>query len=146
MKKYLFLLIPFLVAACGTPSESYQAKSVNVGYGEVTQDELTYAVSSVDMKDIDKGVYLTIYDYLQGRVPGVTVTKTSPPTATVRIRGINTINSSADPLFVVDGSTVNDISYINPKDVKSVEVLKDASAAIYGSRGGNGVIIITLKK
>ena len=61
------------------------------------------------------------------------------------IRGINSINASTDPLFIVDGSAVNDISYLSPKDVKSVEVLKDASASIYGSRGACGVIIITTK-
>ena len=61
------------------------------------------------------------------------------------IRGINSINSSTDPLLIVDGCTVDDIDYLNPKDIKSVEVLKDASASIYGSRGACGVILITTK-
>ncbi len=61
------------------------------------------------------------------------------------IRGVNTINASSDPLFIVDGVEVPDISNIPPNEVKSISVLKDASASIYGSRGGNGVIIIELK-
>ncbi|MBO6083208.1 MAG: TonB-dependent receptor plug domain-containing protein [Bacteroidales bacterium] len=147
MKRILSLLILFAAVACGSSSEySRQAKSVNLGYGEVPQDNLTYAVSSVDMSDVDKGVYNTIYDYLEGRVPGVQVIKTGSMSARVVVRGVSTINSSSDPLFIVDGSPVMDISTINPRDVKSVDVLKDASTSVYGVRGANGVIIITLKK
>ena len=66
-------------------------------------------------------------------------------TYSYQVRGVNSINSSTEPLFVVDGVVVSSIDYINPLTVKSVEVLKDASASIYGSRGGCGVIIITTK-
>ena len=69
-----------------------------------------------------------------------------PSTATINIRGANSFYGSTEPLFVVDGSVVDRIDDINPREVKSIEVLKDGGAAIYGSRGANGVILITLKK
>lgn len=148
MKRVLYLLILCAaVISCGTSSQSpRQSRSVNIGYGEVAEDNLTYAVSSLDMKDMEKMDYNTIYDYLEGTVPGVQVIKTGPMTARVIVRGLSTINSSSDPLFIVDGSQVMDISTINPRDVKRVDVLKDASTSVYGVRGANGVIIITLKK
>ena len=146
MRKLLYLFSMLAVVSCGTPPVMPGQKAVNIGYGETTQEGLTYAVSSVDMSQIDNGAYTTIYDYLEGRVPGVQVRKTGPTSASILVRGINSINSSTEPLIIVDGVEVGDISYINPRDVKSVDVLKDASAAIYGSRGANGVIIITLKK
>lgn len=145
IKKSTFLILLSLVmAACGTTREK-QLKTVDMGYGETSQEALSYAISSVDMEEADKSGYITIYDYLEGRVPGVKVVKNGATTASVYIRGINSVNSSTEPLFVVDGVMVNDISYINPRDVKSVTVLKDASASIYGVRGGNGVILIKLK-
>ena len=145
IKKSTFLILLSLVmAACGTTREK-QLKTVDIGYGETSQEALSYAISSVDMEEADKSGYITIYDYLEGRVPGVKVVKNGATTASVYIRGINSVNSSTEPLFVVDGIMVNDISYLNPRDVKSVTVLKDASASIYGVRGGNGVIVIKLK-
>lgn len=145
IKKSTFLILLSLVmAACGTTREK-QLKTVDIGYGETSQEALSYAISSVDMEEADKSGYITIYDYLEGRVPGVKVVKNGATTASVYIRGINSVNSSTEPLFVVDGIMVNDISYLNPRDVKSVTVLKDASASIYGVRGGNGVILIKLK-
>ena len=144
IKKSTFLiLLSLVIAACGTTREK-QFKTVDMGYGETSQEALSYAISSVDMEE-DKSGYITIYDYLEGRVPGVKVVKNGATTASVYIRGINSVNSSTEPLFVVDGIMVNDISYLNPRDVKSVTVLKDASASIYGVRGGNGVILIKLK-
>ena len=138
------ILLSLVMAACGTTREK-QLKTVDMGYGETSQEALSYAISSVDMEEADKSGYITIYDYLEGRVPGVKVVKNGATTASVYIRGINSVNSSTEPLFVVDGIMVNDISYLNPRDVKSVTVLKDASASIYGVRGGNGVILIKLK-
>ena len=147
MKRTLLILLLGAAVSCGTSSEyARQAKSVNIGYAEIPQDNLTYAVSSVDTKGLESGVYNTIYDYLEGRVPGVQVIKTGSLSAKVIVRGLSTINSGSDPLFIVDGAPVMDISTINPRDVKSVDVLKDASTSIYGNRGANGVIVITLKK
>lgn len=146
LKKSAFL-VPVLLAmtACGTTGDK-QPRAVDIGYGQAKNESLPYAVSTLEMKEVDKTSYTTIYDYLEGRVPGVQVVKTGTATASVYIRGVSTINGSPDPLFVVDGVTVSDISYINPRDVKSVTVLKDASAAIYGVNGANGVIVIKLKR
>jgi len=116
-------------------------ESVNVGYGETSRSGLTYSVSKLKVKQREIVTYTNIYDYLRGRVPGVVVNGDK-----VYIRGISTINASTDPLFIVDGVQVSDISNINPQDVDNISVLKDGSSAIYGSRGANGVIIISLKK
>lgn len=145
-KKGTFLIpVLFALVSCGTTTE-IPKKTVEIGYGETTQDKLTYAVSSLELNEAEKSSYSTIYDYLEGRVPGVQVIKTGTASATVIIRGVNSINSSTEPLFIVDGVTVTDISSLNPHDVKSVTVLKDASASIYGVRGANGVIVITTKR
>ena len=153
MKKSLVLLFPIVLlalAGCAsqkvyTPSDHDQAdEAVNIGYARARQKDVTYSVGHVKNKDTQ--VYSTIYDYFQARVPGVKVEKSGQNSALVYVRGINSINSSMQPLYIVDGVEVNDISMINPYEVESVDVLKDASAAIYGLRGSNGVIIITLKK
>ncbi|AWG23305.1 SusC/RagA family TonB-linked outer membrane protein [Flavobacterium faecale] len=119
---------------------------VVVGYGTVRKSDLTGSVSSADTKELNKTQNTNLAQAIQGRMAGVSVTKGSGgpgSTPTVRIRGIGTVNG-ADPLYVVDGVPINDISSINMADAKSVEVLKDASAtAIYGSRGANGVVLIT---
>ena len=81
-----------------------------------------------------------MYDYLRGRVAGVEVS----PNNSIRIRGTNSINSSTEPLIIVDGSEA-DLNSVSPYDVYSVSVLKDASSSIYGVRGANGVILITTK-
>ena len=121
---------------------------VVVGYGTQRKSDLTGALVSVKAADIEKVPVATTDQILQGRAAGVTVTSNSgtPGSALqIRVRGIGTIND-ASPLFVVDGFPVADISFINPTDIASMEVLKDASSsAIYGSRGANGVILITTK-
>ncbi len=121
---------------------------VVIGYGTVRKSDLTGAVSSVKAADLTKITSVNPEQNLQGKVSGVQVTSTSgAPGAvpTVRIRGVGTFNNSS-PIFVVDGTILNDISFLNSSDIASMEVLKDASAtAIYGSRGANGVIIISTK-
>ena len=149
MKSARIVLLSAAVAVASACGSSYVApgqKAVNIGYREVTQDQLTSSVSSVDMGQMEKGTYNTIYDYLEGRVPGLRIIRNNGGTPSILIRGINSITSSTEPLILVDGVEVHDISYLNPRDVRSVDVLKDGSAAIYGSRGGNGVILITLKR
>ena len=122
---------------------------VAVGYGIQKKEDLTGAISVVDMKEVNKLSASTLSHALQGQVAGVDVTSFSGSPGSgisVRVRGIGTLNDS-DPLFVVDGMMVGDINFLNAADIESVQVLKDASAtAIYGSRGANGVIIITTKK
>lgn len=122
---------------------------VVVGYGTQRKSDLTGSVSSVQSEDVQKIPTQSLTDALQGKVAGVRITPESGRPGSqpqVRIRGVGTLNDSS-PLYVVDGMLVNDISFLNPKNVQSVEVLKDASAtAIYGSRGANGVIIVTTKQ
>ena len=122
---------------------------VVVGYGEQRRRDVTGSVGSVDGEEIAEQATPSVGQALQGRVAGVTVTpSTGDPGAgaEIRVRGVGTLNN-ADPLFVVDGLLLDDIDFLNPNDVASVEVLKDASAtAIYGSRGANGVIIVTTKR
>jgi TonB-dependent starch-binding outer membrane protein SusC len=122
---------------------------VVVGYGTQNRNEVVGAISSVPTKDIRSRNYNTSAEVLQGTVPGVTVINNGgDPTAqpTINIRGIGSINSES-PLLVVDGVVFNgSISSIDPQDIESMSVLKDASAAIYGARASGGVILITTKK
>jgi len=124
---------------------------VVIGYGSVKRSDVTGSVVSVNTDEMMKRNPLTIGEGLQGAAAGVNVFRNSGDPSgdvTIRIRGIATVNNSADPLFVVDGIQVGtDISFLNPNDIENIEILKDASAAaIYGSRGANGVILITTKK
>ncbi|MDO6519372.1 SusC/RagA family TonB-linked outer membrane protein [Zobellia uliginosa] len=139
---------------------------VIVGYGTVKKSDLTGSVSSID-GDAFKELPVTSVDQaIQARAPGVQVTQTSAAPGggvSVRIRGSNSINSGSEPLYVVDGFPIypdnsaygaggnrqatNILASINPNDIQSIEVLKDASAtSIYGSRGSNGVVLITTKR
>ena len=122
---------------------------VVVGYGVQRKSDLTGSIASIDAEDIQRIPSGNVEQALQGKIAGVQVTPSSGRPgagAIVRIRGIGTFNDSS-PLYVVDGMLLNDISFLAPDDIESLEVLKDASAtAIYGSRGANGVIIVTTKK
>jgi TonB-linked SusC/RagA family outer membrane protein len=121
---------------------------VVIGYGTVKKSDLTGSVSTVKSIDLTKITSLNPEQGLQGKVTGVQVTSTSgAPGAvpTLRIRGVGTFNNSS-PIFVVDGVILDNISFLNSDDIASMDILKDASAtAIYGSRGANGVIIVTTK-
>lgn len=144
---------------------------VSVGYGSVSKKDLTGAVSTLKTKDFNKGLVANPVELMQGRVSGVNIiTNGGEPGAgaLVRVRGSNSIRSGQDPLYVVDGvplditdvqpsgatisgagsnATKNPLNFLNPDDIAAMDILKDASAtAIYGSRGANGVIIITTKK
>jgi TonB-linked SusC/RagA family outer membrane protein len=121
---------------------------VVIGYGTVKKSDLTGSVASVKSVDLTKITSLNPEQGLQGKVAGVQVTSTSgAPGAipTLRIRGVGTFGNSS-PIFVVDGVILDDISFLNSEDIASMDILKDASAtAIYGSRGANGVILVTTK-
>lgn len=132
---------------------------VVVGYGQMKRADLTGAVASVGDEAISKAVVTSIDQVLQGRAAGVQIQANSgtPGASTsIRIRGINSLNATNQPIFVIDGvvidsatddETSNPLSTINPSDIETMDVLKDASAAaIYGSRASNGVIMITTKK
>jgi TonB-linked SusC/RagA family outer membrane protein len=124
---------------------------VVVGYGSVKKSDLTGAVARVNSKELQQRPAFSIEQELAGRAAGVNVSTNSgrPGGRTaVRIRGFNSIQASNNPLYVVDGVIfTGDISMIDPSDIESIDILKDASAtAIYGTRGSNGVIIISTKK
>ena len=145
MKKILVLTsLALALVSCGTSNNLVdilsEQRSHNLGYGIVVSDEnKTEAVSTLEMDENQN--YRTIYEYLAGRVAGVVVQGER-----VTIRGINSVNLSTDPLYIVNGSPTDNISWINPRDVKTIDVLKDGAAcSLYGSRGANGVIVITTK-
>jgi TonB-linked SusC/RagA family outer membrane protein len=140
---------------------------VVIGYGQQKRQDVNGAISSVTAKDIQNIPQPSVDQLLQGKAAGVVVTNgTGAPgsSASVHIRGITSLSGSNEPLYVVDGvfisgsafttqnqnngeNTISPLSYLNPNDIESIDILKDASAtAIYGSRGSNGVIIITTKK
>ena len=122
---------------------------VVIGYGTVRKSDLTGAVASVGEEDINKSATSDPIKALQGLAAGVSIiTGTGDPSASaqIKIRGTGTTNNT-DPLFVVDGFPMGDIDFLSPNDIASIEILKDASAtAIYGSRGANGVVMITTKQ
>ncbi|WP_460635279.1 SusC/RagA family TonB-linked outer membrane protein [Larkinella harenae] len=122
---------------------------VVVGYGTQKRASVTGAVSSVTPKDLTALPVISAESAMQGRVPGVRVVNNGSPgqAPIVRIRGIGSINYASGPLYVIDGVPSGDLNNLDPKDIESLEVLKDASAAaIYGSRASNGVVIISTKK
>ena len=122
---------------------------VVVGYGKQKKSDVTGAIGMVSSEELLKAPVNNALQGLQGKVAGVNVFLNSgSPTSSPRvlIRGLGTINSNASPLYLVDGVVMEDIQFLNPNDIESMEVLKDASAtAIYGARGANGVIMITTK-
>lgn len=130
------------------PDNGVLNELVVIGYGAVKKSDLTGSVASVNSDKLTKTPAASLSNALQGQVPGVTVNSlTGRPgaAAEVRIRGVGTING-ASPIYVVDGVICDDISFLSTNDIEHLEVLKDASAtAIYGSRGANGVIIVTTK-
>jgi TonB-linked SusC/RagA family outer membrane protein len=122
---------------------------VAVGYGTMKKSDLTGSVMSVNSSQFEDQPMTKMDQALQGRAAGVQVNQTSGSPGAVmkiRIRGANSISGNNDPLYIMDGMVISDIGSINVNDIESLEVLKDASAtAIYGSRGANGVILITTK-
>ena len=139
MKRLLFLLaLTAFVAGCGASKYAPSGDTVDVGYGVQEKDMVTTAVSNLKVQRHEAQTYSSIYDYLRGRVPGVMVSSDNR----IIIRGIGTNSDATDPLILVDGVEMTDISGLNPADVESVDVIKDGSSAIYGMQGANGVIII----
>jgi TonB-dependent SusC/RagA subfamily outer membrane receptor len=152
------------------PDDGKLGEVVVIGYGTVKKSDVTGSVVSLKAKDLNPGANLNVEQSLLGRAAGVQVYQKSgePGSAmSVKIRGASSITAGNDPLYVVDGMPVNNLTPVagssagfvatpnprnplnslNPADIESIEILKDASAtAIYGSRGSNGVVIITTKK
>ncbi len=123
---------------------------VIIGYGKTTKSDLTGAVAKVTEEQYKEQPITRTEDILQGRTAGVSLARTGGNAGAgvkIRVRGVNSINQENGPLVVVDGIFGGDLRTINPSDIASLEVLKDASAlAVYGSRGANGVILVTTKK
>ncbi|NGM65532.1 SusC/RagA family TonB-linked outer membrane protein [Sphingobacterium sp. SGR-19] len=153
------------------PEDKTLSEVVVIGYGSLRKSDLTGSVASIKAEDLTKGANINMQQALQGRVPGVQIyQKSGEPGAamSVQIRGITSITGNNAPLYVIDGMPINDaaaigapgvggatnnpnnrspLNTLNPADIASIEILKDASAtAIYGSRGANGVVLITTKK
>lgn len=122
-------MIALLVCSCGTGRHVSSSNDTN-----------TYSSTKIKV-DNTAVAYKDIYEYLQGKVPGVQIVGTS-----IRIRGISTPTGNPDALIILDGMEVSDVSDVSPSDVASVEVLKDSEATLYGMRGANGVVIIKTKK
>ncbi len=152
-------------------TENVQNEVVVVGYGTQRKKDITGAVTSLSSEDFNKGANVSVTQLIAGRAAGVNITQTSSEPGgglSVRIRGASSVNAGNDPLYVIDGLPIdnnapisgaagrgfpagsqarNPLNSLNPNDIESVEILKDASAAaIYGSRGANGVVLITTKK
>lgn len=132
---------------------------IAIGYGTVKKNDATGSLTAIKPEEMNKGLTTNAQDMISGKIAGVVVTQnggTPGGSSTIRIRGGSSLNASNDPLIVIDGLTIdnngiqgvaNQLSTINPNDIESFTVLKDASAtAIYGSRASNGVILITTKK
>lgn len=157
--------VQFTFIGCKTVTKNYSASQtmdvsleddynlldevVAVGYGTMKKSDLTGSVTVVKSDNLKKTPAASMDQALQGRAAGVTVNASSGQpgaAAEIRIRGIGTVNDSS-PIYVVDGIICSDITFLSPSDIESTEILKDASAtAIYGSRGANGVILVTTKK
>lgn len=123
---------------------------VGVGYGTMRKNDLTGSIASVNAKDLKHGVITSAEQMLQGKVAGLSVVQASGSPengASIRLRGGTSLSASNSPLIVVDGIPGVDMNSVQPSEIQSIDVLKDASAAaIYGSRGANGVIIVTTNR
>lgn len=132
---------------------------VVIGYGRAKKNDLTGSVTAIKPDEMNKGLQVSAQDMITGKIAGVNVQNSGGEPgggASIRIRGGSSLNASNDPLIVIDGLAMdnygmqgmsNPLNLVNPNDIESFTVLKDASAtAIYGSRASNGVIIITTKK
>lgn len=115
-----------------------------IGYGYVSKDNLTSAIGHLDRRQQDFCSYNNVFDLIKGRFPGVQVTAGGGEPIVI-IRGVSSLTLSSCALYVVDGMVVGSIGSISPCQIKDIYVIKDSAASIYGSRGANGVILITTK-
>ncbi len=145
IEKGIRLILVNLKLKKGGNNMELAGRYVNVGYGYVDAKSLLNSVSSLNKNDIDFSLYTNMFDLVQGQFPGVTVEGNR-----IIVRGTKTIYGSESDaaLLVVDGMIVSadDFSGLSPLDVQSVDVLKDGSSSVYGSRGANGVVLVETKK
>lgn len=158
-KTFLYFAVAsaiLMCCACGTTSkiatygnddeaEDSVEEMFNVGYGTVSKDRDATESKKLKTEDIPQKGYASVAEFLQGRAPGVQVTDNGSGEPTIIIRGVATINGNTTPLYILDGVEISSLMSLNPNDIYSVEVLSGVSASIYGSRGGNGVLIFVSK-
>jgi TonB-dependent starch-binding outer membrane protein SusC len=152
----LILSAVFLVVGCAQTGQSRQAddseEEVNIGYGTQKKGDVTGSVSVLNTEDEPERVVTQMVELFEGRMAGVHVQRAPGGGVRIRIRGASSLYGNSEPLFVVDGMPIaaepgGALSFLNPNDIERIEVLKDASSsAIYGSRGANGVVLITTKR
>ncbi|HIY69550.1 MAG TPA: TonB-dependent receptor [Candidatus Alistipes intestinigallinarum] len=127
-----------------------EVEVVAIGYGSTRRSDLTGSISSIDKDALSDRAIVSLEDAMRGKAAGLQIIQNdgSPGSDyTIRIRGASSVNASSAPIFVIDGVICDDASFLNPGDVESIEILKDASStAIYGSRGANGVILVTTRQ
>lgn len=157
MKKILplYVSLPLLLAACGTPGnvalsrDGNAQEEVDVGFGKVSRNSQAYSVAETTVSEAQENTYRDIFDYLRNNLPGVEVSQTvsAGEVPHIQVRGQRTINpdSQGEPLFLLDGVEYPNIQTIRPEEIHSVQVLKDGAASAYGSRGANGVIMFKTK-
>jgi TonB-dependent SusC/RagA subfamily outer membrane receptor len=120
--------------------DSKTNREMAVGYGYMNEKDLIYAVNHLDQENNDFCNYANIFDLIKGRFSGVTVAG-----GNIFIRGSGSFSGQTQALYIVNGVSVSSIDWIEPCQIRSIDILKDANAAIYGARGGNGVVLITTK-
>lgn len=152
LKSTVFILV-LVLAGCAPSGASRQGDTdedeVSIGYGTQPERNVTTATEKVDADD-EKRPIARVEEMLEG-MPGVRLIRAPGGGIQVRIRGATSIHGSNEPLYVVDGMPVEveprqGLSWLNPADIATIEVLKDSAASIYGSRGANGVVLITTKR
>jgi TonB-dependent SusC/RagA subfamily outer membrane receptor len=116
--------------------------AVNIGYGNIKKNELTINATKIDAQNHKFASYTNIYDMIRSEIPGVRI----DGNGTIYLMEPSSLINSNEPLIIVDGATVSNLDNIEPSMVKSIDILKGAAASIYGTRGSNGVILITLKR
>ena len=149
MKWPALVPVVLMLAACGSAKNlpkvdnpNPKDEEIEIGYGSTSRQELGFAVNKVDVDETTIRSYDSIAECIRSRVPGVDVN----PNGSVQIRGQKMFTGPAEALIVVDGVICENINMVNPNQIHSVQVLKDGgSTAIYGNRGGNGVVLITTK-
>ena len=125
--------------------DSKKNRDLAVGYGYMKKEDLTYAADHMQQENNEYCNFSNVYELLKGRFPGVIVDGTSG-SYRVFVRGTQSMNASNEVLFVLDGSMGADISGLNPCDIQSIDVIKDGTASVYGTRGSNGVVLIQTKR
>jgi TonB-dependent SusC/RagA subfamily outer membrane receptor len=125
--------------------DSKKNRDIAIGYGHMKKEDLTSAAENMQQENNEYCSYTNIYELLKGKFPGVTVDGASG-SYRVFVRGSQSINSSDEVLFVVDGSSGANVDGLNPCNIKSISVIKDGTTAIYGTRGSNGVILVETKR